>query len=271
MDADLAGAGVALADDASALTTALTAAAIELRTRIGFLSQQPAANVPEPQQREWATRVLAALLGPSLPVVGPLAVPADHPVRPAAAAAVGDVSAWLARTARVRSRVRELHLARLLGTVATAAPNLAAWRLPVTSGSWTERVGPAGSTSVVAFLPAGSPWAGAKVAGLLLDEWAETMPRDTVDTSVMFHALAPSASPPQLLLLALPPRSQEEWSIDALERILDESLHLARLRAVEHGDLGATQLLPMLFSSVEPAGGQPRPGPPDGLGPDILT
>ncbi len=72
------------------------------------------------------------------------------------------------------------------------------------------------------------------VCGFKLDGWIETIPEDTVDTSVAFHYDAPNTQPPQSLLLAVPPdRDKKHWEIDDLVRIICDTMELYKIRAVD--------------------------------------
>jgi len=96
--------------------------------------------------------------------------------------------------------------------------------------------------------PASQPW-----AGLLLDTWPELLPSAEEDAGVVFHFDAPRAEAPQAVLLAVPSQpwsgpAPPKWSYDELERILFETLALARMRALDLGHLGRYgQLVPMTF------------------------
>jgi hypothetical protein len=74
---------------------------------------------------------------------------------------------------------------------------------------------------------------GDTVAGLWVDEWVEVIPDSTAVTGLTFHQDAPAAAAPQAILLAAPPDAQADWSLDALEAILLETLDLAKLRLVD--------------------------------------
>jgi len=74
---------------------------------------------------------------------------------------------------------------------------------------------------------------GDSVAGLWVDEWVEVIPENTAVTGLAFHQDAPAAAAPQAILLAAPPDAQADWSLDALEAILLETLDLAKLRLVD--------------------------------------
>jgi hypothetical protein len=85
------------------------------------------------------------------------------------------------------------------------------------------------------------------LAGLLVDEWAEFIPDPFQTAAIGFHYDAPGARPPQSIILALPPRvNQENWTFDDIVDVLHEARDLATLRAVRPRDLegGLGLLLP---------------------------
>jgi hypothetical protein len=85
------------------------------------------------------------------------------------------------------------------------------------------------------------------IAGLLVDEWAEFVPDPFQTAAIGFHYDAPGARPPQSILLALPPRAnQENWTFDDVVDVVHEARDLATLRAVRPRDLegGLGVLLP---------------------------
>jgi len=72
------------------------------------------------------------------------------------------------------------------------------------------------------------------VAGLLLDQWDETIPSREVDTSIAFQYDAPNSQAPQSLLLAVPSqRDSKPWTIDELANIVYDTMDLAKVRAVD--------------------------------------
>jgi len=93
--------------------------------------------------------------------------------------------------------------------------------------------------------------AGAEIAGLVLDEWNETIPDVTQMTGIAFHCESPGAEPPQAVLLAVPPRvTDTEWAAETVERILFETLDLAKIRAVGRRELAknlSAELLPAVY------------------------
>jgi hypothetical protein len=78
------------------------------------------------------------------------------------------------------------------------------------------------------------------LAGMMCDEWPEFIPDPFQTAAISFHYDAPGARPPQSILLAVPPRSnQVNWSFDDVLDVLHEAWDLARLRAVRPCDLGS--------------------------------
>ena len=111
--------------------------------------------------------------------------------------------------------------------------------------------------AVAVFAPQGVPavQADTPLAGLVCDDWNETVPLHTATAAVAFHYDAPGARAPQTLLLAVPPRlAMSWWSFDDVLATVVEALDLSRLRLVRPGDLaGAVNLaLPMnLISDIQ--------------------
>ncbi|MBP7392908.1 MAG: hypothetical protein KA945_03620 [Zoogloea sp.] len=76
------------------------------------------------------------------------------------------------------------------------------------------------------------------LAGLVCDDWAETVPTHTSTAAVAFHYDAPNARPPQAILLAVPPRPQmAHWTFADVLATVEESIALAKLRAVTPNQL----------------------------------
>jgi len=87
-------------------------------------------------------------------------------------------------------------------------------------------------------------------AGLLLDQWVEQIPLPIERTAIAFHYDDPGAEAPQTILLAVPPARTGHWDLDSLLAILNETLQLAKVRAVDGELLGLLgQLLPMIYLS----------------------
>lgn len=69
--------------------------------------------------------------------------------------------------------------------------------------------------------------------GLLLDDWIEDIPTRNETTGIAFNYDQPNVTPPQTLLLAVPPILKGHWTWDDLVGILNDTLLRAKLRAVE--------------------------------------
>ncbi|MDT7827758.1 hypothetical protein RQM65_03650 [Pricia sp. S334] len=89
--------------------------------------------------------------------------------------------------------------------------------------------------------------------GLLLDEWTEVIPSKTEDVGVTFHYDRPNSEPPQVMLMAMTPRFTGEWQWNDLMDIVNETLDLAKKRALEPEQIDQTayaRFLPATVSSV---------------------
>ncbi len=87
-------------------------------------------------------------------------------------------------------------------------------------------------------------------SGLFLDQWVEQIPLPTERTGIAFHYDDPGAEAPQTILLAVPPAPASYWDLASLVAILNETLQLAKVRAVDSELLGALgQLLPAIYLS----------------------
>ncbi len=89
--------------------------------------------------------------------------------------------------------------------------------------------------------------------GVLVDEWTEVIPTNEETTGLAFHYDRPNSEPPQTLLLALPASFSGGWKWADLVDTLHETLDMARLRAVEPGQLDETaygRFLPAVLSKV---------------------
>jgi hypothetical protein len=88
----------------------------------------------------------------------------------------------------------------------------------------------------------------APMTALWIDEWVETVPSTRETTGITFQFDPPDAMAPQAVLLAVPPRLGQDWSVGGLHRVLTETLDLARLRGINPGALGtAAQYLPAVY------------------------
>jgi hypothetical protein len=215
----------------------------------------PDARVAHEQAR------LEAVLGrgfKALPLVGPKDAAAIATAFTRSDALLGgeplEALSWLQGVSRVRPGAGRLSaaLAYAAALRRNSALALKVAQLPSVAGErWVGLPGanggppacPPGKLSLVAHLP--QPFEPAQpVAGLVFDEWVELVPAAEVTTGVSFNYDAPGARPPQAILLAVsPPGGPATWRLDTLERILLETLELARLRAVDPQALGGDVLL----------------------------
>jgi hypothetical protein len=173
---------------------------------------------------------------------------------------------WLQGVSRVRPGASRLSAA--LGYAAAlerkSALDLKVAQLPFAAGErWVAlkpgagKGFPPGKISLVVHLP--GPFQPAQpLAGLVLDEWVETVPAPEVTTGVSFNFDAPGARPPQAILLAVAPPGPAQWKLETLEQTLLETLELAQLRALDPQALGGDELLrralPALYVSANLAG-----------------
>lgn len=113
------------------------------------------------------------------------------------------------------------------------------------SGATQPVMPPTGTISLAAHLPEGvpsGPW-----AGLVIDDWVELIPNHREVTGIAFHHDDPGAEAAQTVLVAVPPVEGAPWSAEVLASILNETLDLAKMRAVDAeriADLG--QLIPAI-------------------------
>lgn len=205
---------------------------------------------------------LRCLLGEDFP-----SVPTWRPATAADRAALGELldhgaelladdpmatGPWLDQLARVRPGARRLHtaLAAAEATGAPAAQDLAVGQLPREPGArWAALPGPdarAARTCVAAHTTRPVDL-DATLAGLVLDEWAETVPGDTEVTGLAFHYDAPGARAPQSLLLAVTEGEDATWDVPTIQAAVAQAYEAARQRTGRQEDVGMGHFLPALF------------------------
>jgi hypothetical protein len=168
----------------------------------------------------------------------------------------GEAVRWLRRMTRVRPRAALFGDAFLYADAlgGTDPLELSVAQLPFQAGDrWIglpideDQPPEANRVSLVASLPAGFD-ASSPVAGLLVDEWVETLPAPSETTGLAFHFDQPDARAPNAVLIAVPPDGRRPWDLATLEKILLETFELAKIRAVDTEALaGLGQFLPALF------------------------
>ena len=85
---------------------------------------------------------------------------------------------------------------------------------------------------------------------MLLDEWTETIPLPDVDTGITFHHDRPNCEAPQAMLLVTPSEFRGSWQWEDLVDALNETLDLAKLRAIEPSSIDRTAYAPFLPATI---------------------
>jgi hypothetical protein len=208
-----------------------------------------------------ALAVIAAIVGDDVPVLPQLTPPGltalqSSFAQSAAMLAVDPQAAdrWLLQLSHIRPAAERLDLASALTRLLGAdKPALTVAQLPATAGDrWLALpVDPAsppvsGRVAIEA-IATGNPATATALAGLLLDEWLDRIPGQATSTGVSFNYPEPMARTPQALLLATCPDNRASWDGGLITTILEETLALAAIRAVDLTSLQRLgQFLPAL-------------------------
>ncbi|MGA9667637.1 MAG: hypothetical protein WBQ94_00425, partial [Terracidiphilus sp.] len=80
----------------------------------------------------------------------------------------------------------------------------------------------------------------AQQCGIMVDEWTEVIPAATRDTGITFNYARPDNEPPQTMLLVVSASNTGSWQWADLVGALNETLDLAKKRAVEPAFLDPT-------------------------------
>jgi hypothetical protein len=165
------------------------------------------------------------------------------------------ITKFVQRAAQVQpglGRWRTLSL--YLGALAAPRPRLDAAQLPFVAGErWAALpfVGasqPRGRTAfTIISHEASAPSASVAWRGLVLDEWVEIVPQPIEQTGVAFHYDYPVAEAGQTILLAVPSSTGADWSYDDILATLNETMDLAKIRAVDAERLDLGQFLPTAY------------------------
>jgi hypothetical protein len=170
---------------------------------------------------------------------------------------------WLQQSGRVRSRVGAVAAAIDLVEAAAAGARFvpALLQLPDLPGEgWAATTLPSAApgtrTCVLSITGRPTRFEDA-VAGLVLDAWTEVIPDRTVTTGIAVHFDAPSAQPPQALLLAVPP-AEGPWDTPQILALVRQTLDRARQRAVGPEEIdGYGQYWPPIYLGDDADPGQP--------------
>ncbi|CAH1693789.1 conserved hypothetical protein [Hyphomicrobiales bacterium] len=167
------------------------------------------------------------------------------------------VETWLAGIARVRDKLRAFEqIATFTGAFGLDEPELTPLQLPfIPDDRWLALEFPPDlaldKDRLLYSAVFAAPFDGtASQCGLLLDEWTETIPGANATTGIAFHHDRPNTEAPQTMLLVTPTDFRGAWQWDDLVDALNETLDLAKLRAIEPAHIDATPYAPFLPTTV---------------------
>ena len=97
------------------------------------------------------------------------------------------------------------------------------------------------------------------MAGVVVDDWVETIPGKSELTGVSFHYDAPGSRPPQTVLVAVPPSpATKQWSVDLVLDTIRETLDLTKVRSADPAMVPHIgRFLPALYFAQNAAGTTP--------------
>ena len=245
--------------DASALTTLATGIQQELAGRQAAAALASQADPDPAALAAAAVQTAHAVFGRDFLLLPRLAASDLAAPLAASPALVGDLNAprqALQQLARVRANLARWRSMWLYGQAFGApAPALEVAQLPP-ADVWAGRPGAdvtSGTLSLIVHRPDGAAPDGGW-AGLIVDEWTETIPSAAADTALSFRYESPVAEAPQAVLLAVPPSATAAWDTDTLLDTIRETLTLAKIRAVDSSLLdGLRPFLPAIFLSSNTA------------------
>ena len=202
---------------------------------------------------------LRALVAGALPIL-PTFTPAPDPQRavsaayePRATAVAQGAGAWLRQAGRARTALGAINDALLLAEAVAGRPltTYGLVQLPQHEEGWAAVEKPEGQRerlTVLSLTGADALTAeGQPIAGLLIDGWAEGIPRADQVTGIAVHFDAPTARAPDAVLLSVVD-DERGFSAGELSDQLLATLHLAKLRAIPPTGLARDgQYLPTVF------------------------
>ena len=89
--------------------------------------------------------------------------------------------------------------------------------------------------------------------GIIMDDWTEVIPNEKETTGIAFHYDQPNSEPSQTMLLLVPPEIKGHWQWMDVVGALDETLEMAKKRAIEPSKLEGSnfaQFLPTTMMAV---------------------
>jgi len=167
------------------------------------------------------------------------------------------VDEWFYGAARVREPLRQWETALMVASAfGSKPPAFTAIQLPFAAGaSWLGLEFPAdtvldGDRLLYTCLYTQPFDPTARQCGLLIDEWTETLPAATHDTGISFNYDRPDNEPAQSILMVVSPAASGPWQWADLVAALNETLDLAKKRAVEPAFLDPTAYARFLPATV---------------------
>lgn len=224
----------------------------EVRRRISALEGLPSPDTADTTARvDHALRRLGTVFGEAFRAVPRLTAPprgdtAQIDVSFGASASLQETepfaaARWFQRLSRVRPGAQRLGDMLLYADALGGADSLRleVAQLPAVTGDrwlalpFANGAPPVGRVSVVAHVPLGPVDRSPGLTGLMIEQYTEVLPSPAKTTGLALHYDQPNATPPQAIVLAVPPRPGEDWTLDGLLRVAEETLELAKLRMVD--------------------------------------
>jgi hypothetical protein len=209
----------------------------------------PEFAISDSQGTQWASSLAAAAPGGALLQYLTMTAGIDRPVQE-----------WFCGAARVRPVLRDLELAGVLADgFGRPAPELTPAQFPYLAGEpWLAMQFPDGSRPDGDRLLYTAHYVTpfdktARQCGLLLDEWTEVIPGTSKETGITFNFARPDNEPPQAILVVAPATGDGAWHWDDVVGSLNETLDLAKKRALEPAQIDATaysEFLPATIMAV---------------------
>jgi hypothetical protein len=167
------------------------------------------------------------------------------------------VDTWLYGVARVREKMHAWEqVVMLAGAFGRDEPELTPLQLPfVPDDGWLALEFPQGTrldtdrllyTAHFSAQFQKASWQ----CGLLLDEWTEVIPASDATTGIAFHYDRTNSEAPQAMLLVTPTDFRGAWQWEDLVDALNETLDLAKRRAVEPVHIDQSAYAPFLPATI---------------------
>ena len=167
------------------------------------------------------------------------------------------VDTWLYGVARVREKMRAWEqVVMLAGAFGNDEPELTPLQLPfVPDDQWLALEFPQGTRLDTDRLLYTAHFSTqfqkvSRHCGLLLDEWTEVIPASDATTGITFHYDRPNSEAPQAMLLVTPSDFRGAWQWEDLVDALNETLDLAKRRAVEPVHVDQSAYAPFLPATI---------------------